>query len=67
MNEKIEYKDGWSYQIFDDGYEIWGPLGIYITQRGRYSKIYKPDGTFEENALIQLEILTTPPAAPDLD
>lgn len=54
MNERIDYKDGWSYQLFDDGYEIWGPMGEYITQHDPYGKVYKPDGTYEENCLIQL-------------
>ncbi len=59
MNNRIDYKDGWSYEILDNGYNIYGPNDIFITQHDQYSKIYKPDGTFEENALIQLAELTT--------
>ena len=62
MNGQKQYEvAGWSYTIKDNGYEIFGPEGVYITQFNEYGKVYKQDGTFEENCLLQLKELTTIP------
>lgn len=57
---KIHYNDEWEYEIHDNGYEIWGTNGTYITQFDPYGKIYLRDGTYEENALMQLADLSAP-------
>ena len=49
-----EYGNGWKYRIVDNGYEIRGENGVYITQFDEYSKVYDPDGSFEDNCLMQL-------------
>lgn len=58
-NGRIKFDDNWEYEIFDNGYDVYSKDGCYITQRDQYSKVYKPDGTYEENALLQLKELTT--------
>lgn len=60
MNERIEYK-GWEYQIFPDGYELWGNNGCYITQHAPHDKVFIPNGSYEDNAKAQIDILTQPP------
>lgn len=57
----IQYNDKHSYEIFEDGYDIYLNGETWISQRKPYDKVYKPDGTYEENALIQLEELNAPP------
>lgn len=64
-NKRIKYDDNWEYEIFDNGYDLYRNDGCHITQRDQYSKIYKPDGTYEENALLQLESLTAVPEEPE--
>lgn len=50
----VDYENGWKYRITDNGYEIRGDGGVYITQFDEYSKVYDPDASFEDNCLIQL-------------
>lgn len=66
MNEKITYK-GWQYQIFSDGYELWGDTGCYITQHAPYDKMFVPDGSYEDNAKAQIDSLTQPATPTDAD
>ena len=61
----IQYNDKHSYEIFEDGYDIYLNGETWISQRKPYDKVYKPDGTYEENALIQLEELNAPPVELD--
>ena len=50
----VDYENGWKYRIAENGYEIRGENGVYITQFDEYSKVYDPDGSFEDNCLLQL-------------
>lgn len=65
-NERIKYSDKLSYQLFEDGYDIYNTEvdGTWISQRAPYNKVYKADGSDEENALLQLEELTKIPEEP---
>lgn len=53
-----------TYQVFDEGYpeeekgyDIYmdGSTQAWITQRGQFSKILRPNGTYAENAEAQIE------------
>lgn len=57
---KIVYNDEYSYEIFDDGYDIYYNDKRFITQRDPLSKLFVPNGTYEENALAHLEEITHP-------
>ena len=48
-----------SYEIFDDGYEIYLDGTLWIKQRGEYSKPIDKELSFEENCLAQIEAITT--------
>lgn len=48
-----------SYEIFDDGYEIYLDGTLWIKQRGEYSKPIDKDKSYEENCLAQIEEITT--------
>ena len=48
-----------SYEIFEDGYEIYLDGTIWIKQRGQYGKPIDKDKTYEENCLAQIEKITT--------
>ena len=48
-----------SYELFDDGYEIYLDGTLWIKQRGEYSKPIDKDKSFEENCLAQIEEITT--------
>lgn len=56
----VKFNDKYSYEIFDDGYDIYLDGQPHITQREPYAHVYAPEGTYEENALLQLESLTAP-------
>ena len=60
---KVSYK-GFEYQVFNDGYELWGENGLYITQHAPYDKSFVPDGSYEDNAKAQIDELTTPAPEP---
>lgn len=55
-----KYNDKYEYEVFDDGYEIYYKGGM-ISQHEPYAKLFKPDGTYEENCLLQLEELANTP------
>ena len=57
---RTKYNDEWSYEIFDDGYELFSINGTHMIQRDPYGKLFIPDGSYEENALAQLEEMTRP-------
>ena len=50
---------GISYEIFDDGYEIYLEGTLWIKQRGEYSKPIDSAKSYEENCLAQIEEITT--------
>lgn len=52
-----QFNDAISYEIFDDGYDIYLNGENWISQREPYNRIYKPDGTDEENCLLQIGTL----------
>ena len=47
-----------SYEIFEDGYEIYLDGTLWIKQRGEYSKPIDKELSFEENCLAQIEEIT---------
>ena len=60
MPGKIYYNEIYSYAIFDDGYDIYNvnnvdPDHAWISQRGDFSRLFVPNGTYEENAVAQIE------------
>jgi hypothetical protein len=44
-----------TYEIFEDGYDIYLNGEPWISQRAPYDKMFLPDGTYEENAKAQIE------------
>ena len=48
-----------SYEIFDDGYEIYLDGTLWIKQRGQYGKPVDSAKSYEENCLAQIEEITT--------
>ena len=48
-----------SYEIFEDGYEIYLDGTLWIKQRGEYSKPIDKELSYEENCLAQIEEITT--------
>jgi hypothetical protein len=44
----------YSYEILDDGYYIKKNGVNFIEQRGIYSKLFIPTGSFEDNAIAQI-------------
>lgn len=52
-----------SYEITDDGYDIYKQGKLWVTQHGQYSKPYDQTKSYEENCLIQLEEITKPAPA----
>lgn len=59
-SNRIQYNETLSYELFDDGYDIYNKdvEGTWISQRAPYNRVYKADGTDEENCLLQLKSLT---------
>lgn len=49
-----------SYEIFDDGYNIYLDGAIWITQHEPYGHPMDATKSYEENCLMQIEELTTP-------
>ena len=48
------------YSIESNGYTIYLDGRLWITQLDPYGKVYIPDGTYEENALAQIEEICNP-------
>ena len=48
-----------SYEIFEDGYEIYLDGVLWIKQRGQYGKPIDKELSYEENCLAQIEEITT--------
>ena len=46
-----------SYEVLENGYNIYLGGRLWITQPAPYDKNFVPDGTYEENALAQIETL----------
>ena len=46
-----------TYEVIENGYNIYLGGRLWITQPAPYDKLYVPDGTYEENALAQIETL----------
>lgn len=53
----VKYNELLSYEILDNGYEIYLEGKKWIVQLDEYSKVLLPNGTFEENCLKQLKEL----------
>jgi len=57
---RTNYNDIYSYEIFEDGYDIYNsenvdPDHAWIRQRGEFSRLFVPYGSYEENAIAQIE------------
>lgn len=50
-----------SYEIFEDGYEIYLDSKVWIRQIGKYGKPMDKEKSYEENCLLQIEELTAEP------
>ena len=48
------------YSIESDGYSIYLDGKEWVKQRDPYGKIFVPDGTYEDNALAQIEEICNP-------
>lgn len=46
-----------SYKILEDGYNIYLGGRLWISQPKPYDKNFVPNGSYEENALAQIETL----------
>lgn len=61
----IPYDDKLSYELFDDGYDIYttvdGRTRQLLTQRDPYGKLFIPDGTYEENAIAHCKSMSDIP------
>ena len=49
------------YSIENNGYTIYLDENAWITQPDPYGKLYVPDGSYEDNALAQIEEICNPP------
>ena len=65
MNERIRYNDEWEYEILENGYKLYSNNGCIVKQVDNFSKIFVPNGTYEENAIAQLDQITKPQPGPD--
>ena len=61
---RIKYNDDYSYEIYDDGYDIFADDMVVITQRGAFSKPYDSSKSYEENCILQLDDMTKEPSPP---
>lgn len=62
---RIIYDDTYSYEVLPDGYDIYENDVKIITQHDPYGKVFKKNGTYEENAIIQLDQMTAPQPEPE--
>lgn len=53
----MEDKHEITYEIFEDGYDISIDGEVKYRQRDPYSKLFKPDGTYEENAELHVQMI----------
>ena len=65
--DKTFAKQAISYEIFEDGYEIYLDGVLWIKQRGQYGKPIDKELSYEENCLAQIEELTRPVEEPNND
>lgn len=49
--------NNYTYELFNDGYDIYKDGNLVTTQREPYAHVYKSNGTYEENAILQIETL----------
>ena len=62
---RTQYKDtDYFYEILEDGYDIYQEDKKIITQHDPFGKVFDPNGTYEENCLIQLDQITQPQPEP---
>ena len=54
-----------SYEIFDDGYDIYLDGSLWISQHEPYGHPMDASKSYEENCLLQIEELTAP-VEPDM-
>lgn len=60
---KVIYDEKYSYEVFDDGYDISiTSTGVTaITQRVPYDKPMDPNKSWEENAILQIQSMEVEP------
>lgn len=65
MSEKKHYNDEWDYEILENGYKLYSKSGCILKQVDQFSKIFVPDGSYEDNAIKQLDGIVNPPEPVD--
>lgn len=60
-----QYNEQLSYKIEENGYGIYLNGKIWIKQYEPNGKVYNPNGTYEENCLLQLAEITKPIEEPN--
>ena len=56
----INYNEKLSYEIFEDGYDIYDRGRLWITQHEPYANVIVPNGTYTENAIAHCAELSQP-------
>lgn len=62
---RTKYDDTYSYEILENGYDIYKDERKIISQPEPYAKLFVPDGTYEDNAIAQIQQMETPPTPPE--
>jgi len=62
MMQRKQYNERYSYEIFDDGYDIYDYDVLTITQRDPFGKVFDRSKSYEENCIMQLDMMVNPPA-----
>jgi len=57
---KQRYNDEYEYEIFDDGYEIYGKT-VTMSQHEPYARPYDRYKSYEENCILQIEDMMNQP------
>lgn len=60
------YNEHLTYEVTEDGYDIFLDGKLWITQHGDYGKPMDASKTFEENAILQLDEITAPAPEPPM-
>ncbi len=59
---RVKYDDLFSYEIFDDGYDIYSSTGnAVLRQRDPFGKPYDADKSYEENCIMQIQSMEVEP------
>lgn len=58
------YNDTLSYEVTEDGYDIYREGKLWVTQHGQYGKPMDATKSYEENCLLQLDEIAAPAPEP---